>query len=347
MDCPYEKACINDQCVDPCINGRVYCGLNAICQTQNHEAICECPLGTQGNPFVSCVSGHCQYNEDCADHEACDRLNRACRPVCDEETCALDAVCLPRNHQPQCECKAGLVGNPHQQCLPPEQTITIQSSKPSCLHDSECPSQLACINQRCSNPCALAQVCSSQQTCTVLDILPLRTMICKCPKDTFTDNAGNCVALRQHEIYAGCQNNNDCANNELCQRGSCLDACQLERCGLNAQCLSRDHYSQCSCPKGFEGNPRVECLFKRIQDTTTLKPSVECSIDDDCRNDRTCQQQRCVNPCQMESCGIGAYCHTQLHRAICRCPPGYLGDPQTRCSPRKYNNKIKMLSLMK
>lgn len=65
---------------------------------------------------VSCVSVVCQYNEDCADHEACDRLNRVCRPVCEEDTCAETATCTAREHQPSCVCPPGSEGNPYIQC---------------------------------------------------------------------------------------------------------------------------------------------------------------------------------------------------------------------------------------
>lgn len=73
-DCPLDKVCINKQCVDPCVHGNSpQCGRGAECHVATHLAQCSCPLGTQGDPYVACVTGVCQYNEDCADHEACDR----------------------------------------------------------------------------------------------------------------------------------------------------------------------------------------------------------------------------------------------------------------------------------
>lgn len=113
-DCPYDKACINENCLNPCISNT--CGRGAECVVQVHAAQCRCPAGTQGNPLLSCIAGVCQYNEDCADHEACDRLNRVCRPVCDEDTCAETATCVGREHQPKCECPIGTTGNPFVEC---------------------------------------------------------------------------------------------------------------------------------------------------------------------------------------------------------------------------------------
>lgn len=114
-DCVYDKACINSNCLNPC--STLSCGHGADCIVQAHKAHCICPAGTQGSPMVSCVSVVCQYNEDCADHEACDRLNRRCRPVCEQDTCAEQATCLAQNHQPTCTCLNGFQGNPYIECI--------------------------------------------------------------------------------------------------------------------------------------------------------------------------------------------------------------------------------------
>lgn len=114
-DCVYDKACINSNCVNPC--NIKSCGHGAECIVQAHRAHCICPMGTQGSPMISCVSVVCQYNEDCADHEACDRLNRRCRPVCEQDTCAEHATCLAQAHQPTCTCLSGFQGNPYIECI--------------------------------------------------------------------------------------------------------------------------------------------------------------------------------------------------------------------------------------
>jgi hypothetical protein len=51
-ECPQDKACINQKCVDPCPGT---CGLNARCQVVNHNPICTCTLGFTGDPFVRCI----------------------------------------------------------------------------------------------------------------------------------------------------------------------------------------------------------------------------------------------------------------------------------------------------
>lgn len=249
-DCPYDKACYNEKCLNPCTHGPTQCGRGADCLAQNHRAHCVCPLGTQGNPLISCVRGVCQYNEDCRDDEACDRLNRVCRPVCDLDSCALTARCEGRHHQPVCNCQPGTTGNPYVEC-------SGYREQPQCTVDSDCPSQLACINVHCENPCAKSDVCSPQQTCTVLDTLPLRTVMCRCPIDTTTDNAGRCVPVQPDQ--PGCRIDDECSDSDKCISGTCILACRVEQCGVNAQCLSKSHRAICTCAPGYEGNPHIEC----------------------------------------------------------------------------------------
>lgn len=51
-DCMQDKACINQKCRDPCPGT---CGLNARCNVINHNPICSCSSGFEGDPFVRCV----------------------------------------------------------------------------------------------------------------------------------------------------------------------------------------------------------------------------------------------------------------------------------------------------
>lgn len=50
-ECPLDKACINQKCLDPCPNT---CGIQALCTVRNHNPICACPSGYSGDPFLQC-----------------------------------------------------------------------------------------------------------------------------------------------------------------------------------------------------------------------------------------------------------------------------------------------------
>lgn len=51
-ECPLDKACVNQKCVDPCTNG--ICATNANCHVRNHSPICSCAPGYTGDPFSQC-----------------------------------------------------------------------------------------------------------------------------------------------------------------------------------------------------------------------------------------------------------------------------------------------------
>lgn len=205
----------------------------------------------QGNPLIACIAGICQYNEDCAEDEACDRLNRICRPVCEEDTCADSATCIGQQHQPKCHCPPGTTGSPYIECH------GEKVSQPGCRTDSDCSNQLACINQLCINPCAKSDVCSAEQECKVLDTLPLRTVLCQCPTDTIADNNGLCQPIKHPQ--PACSVDSDCNDSDRCLRGNCIESCKIDNCGVNAQCRAHNHQSTCTCAPGYTGNAHVEC----------------------------------------------------------------------------------------
>lgn len=61
------------------------------------------------------------------------------------------------------------------------------------------------------------------------------------------------------------------------------------------------------------------------------EPIPECTQNSECPNDKTCYNQRCVDPCTLDSCGFNSRCHVQMHRAVCVCNEGFTGNPQQYC----------------
>lgn len=55
-ECPVTDTCLNKRCVNPCALSHP-CAQNAECQPINHKAVCKCPSGLIGDPFVNCYSG--------------------------------------------------------------------------------------------------------------------------------------------------------------------------------------------------------------------------------------------------------------------------------------------------
>lgn len=119
-------------------------------------------------------------------------LNERCINPCSDVAnppCAVNALCYVRNHNAGCRCPEHLpLGNPLSFC---ERSPPIES-EPECRHDTDCPSQLACINNECTNPCIALSPCSTSARCSVLDTMPVRTMICTCPEGWVPNSEGEC-----------------------------------------------------------------------------------------------------------------------------------------------------------
>ena len=52
-DCFSQRRCINQVCVNPCLAGEP-CGRGAFCRVHDHNPVCICPIGYEGDPFVEC-----------------------------------------------------------------------------------------------------------------------------------------------------------------------------------------------------------------------------------------------------------------------------------------------------
>lgn len=53
-DCPTRLACIGSKCKNPCAGS---CGFNTVCNVVNHQPLCTCQPGYQGDPFSGCSQG--------------------------------------------------------------------------------------------------------------------------------------------------------------------------------------------------------------------------------------------------------------------------------------------------
>lgn len=92
-------------------------------------------------------------------------------PSCYPSPCGPNSQCQMHGDVPSCSCLPNYIGQP-------------PNCRPECVISSECSSQLACINQRCKDPCPGS--CGTNANCHVLNHLP----ICTCAEghtgDPFT-----------------------------------------------------------------------------------------------------------------------------------------------------------------
>lgn len=234
---------------------------------------------------------------------------------CQPSPCGPNSQCRELNEQAVCSCLPEYVG------VPP-------SCRPECTSSSECPSELACVNQKCQDPCP--GVCGHLAECKVRNHVPL----CSCQIGYTGDPFTRCYPLPRKSqsnsksiISEGFASFN-LAPPPIKMLEPLRDPCVPSPCGLNAQCRHVNGQASCSCLPQFLGAP------------PNCRP--ECSTNAECPLNMTCINMHCVDPCP-GSCAYNALCSVQNHIPSCYCPEGYIGDPFTSCqlAPKRKNFRLR------
>lgn len=142
-DCSSHLSCINMKCKNPCEGS---CASNAECKVVSHSPICLCPIGFTGDPFFSCTQLMTEID-----------LSTPCSP----SPCGANALCKERNNAGSCMCVEGYIGNPYEGC------------RPECVVNTDCASNMACLNNKCANPCPGS--CGANAECQTVNHVPLCT----------------------------------------------------------------------------------------------------------------------------------------------------------------------------
>lgn len=221
---------------------------------------------------------------------------------CVPSPCGPFSECRDFGGASSCACMPSYIGAP-------------PSCRPECTINSECSSNMACINQKCKDPCPGS--CGINARC----IVQMNTPICLC-NDNYVGDAfvecklqGICALsfgrkLIQHTSFVS---NSVTIISEIIQDDK--DPCNPSPCGQNAICRN----GECSCLPDYNGDPYFEC-----------RP--ECILSSDCNQDKACVRNKCVNPCN-GVCAQNAICEVINHIPMCRCPEQMSGNAFVMCSP--------------
>lgn len=223
---------------------------------------------------------------------------------CHPSPCGQNSQCRDINSQAVCSCLPGFIG------FPP-------TCRPECSINSDCVPTMACINQKCIDPCPGS--CAVNAVCKVVN----HNAVCVCPNGLTGDPFSRCIpngkiGIRCNDkimiLINGIYFSAIAVPNEP-QREP-LDPCVPSPCGLNAKCNVLNGNPSCSCLPEYKGVPPY------------CRP--ECTTNDDCSYTLACTNRKCVNPC-INACGVQAECSVTLHNANCFCPSGYVGNPFVEC----------------
>lgn len=200
-------------------------------------------------------------------------------PSCQPSPCGPNSECQMISGIPACSCRPNYIG------VPP-------SCRPECVISAECTSQLACIKQRCRDPCPGS--CGYNARCHVLNHVP----VCTC-NEGFTGDP-----------FTQCNQVPITTPSPILSE----DPCNPSPCGSNAICRPG---GICECLPEYLGNAYESC-----------RP--ECVLNPECPRDRACLRNKCRDPCA-GTCGANARCEVVNHIPTCSCPEGYTGDPFAAC----------------
>ncbi|KAK9880681.1 hypothetical protein WA026_011917 [Henosepilachna vigintioctopunctata] len=339
--CEIHEKCIQNICQDAC----KLCGMKAICQKiPMQRPICKCPPGYSGNPYKRCkLIGNCITNAQCPPLKPVCK-NYWCLNPCDR-ACGIDALCRIQGVEAVCTCPDGFTGDPSVKC---KRMNCRHEHQCKCNNDHDCPKTLSCVRGICVDLCLAGHKCGINAVCQMRQ----HKAICICEAGLTGDPLIKCVPP--------CYSQQDCSANMACIEGRCVDLCRNKICGRNAVCKIMNNKAVCLCLPGFTGNPLMRCSkiepvkicpINRcgpntrcfiIKNKTVCKclPNFvgdpwkgcrkQCKTDSVCEIHEKCIQNICQDACKL--CGIKAICQKiPMQRPICKCPPGYTGNPYKRC----------------
>jgi hypothetical protein len=96
---------------------------------------------------------------------------------CIPSPCGPFSQCRDSNGQPVCSCVQNYIGRP-------------PNCRPECMLNSECPSNLACVNERCKDPCPGS--CGFNALCNVVNHSP----VCHCMTGYTGDPFSGCSVVQ-------------------------------------------------------------------------------------------------------------------------------------------------------
>lgn len=104
---------------------------------------------------------------------------------CNPFPCGENAICREKNGVGSCSCMENYFGDPYVQC------------RPECINSAMCPSDKACLRNKCVNPCI--GVCGLNSQCRVVNHSPQ----CSCIEGYTGNPSRECFEIREfiEEIF--------------------------------------------------------------------------------------------------------------------------------------------------
>ena len=212
----------------------------------------------------------------------------------------MHSQCRVAHKQPVCSCQQNFIGSP-------------PNCRPECVQNSECHSNLACVNFKCKSPCE--GLCGVNAECSVIRHRGICQCVLKYTGDPFTQ----CLPVPRKTFLKS----RESLKSQLSDQFLVFEPVEMKTpcfpnpCGANAVCKDKNGAGSCSCISEYHGDPYTIC-----------RP--ECSQNSDCDRSKACFNQKCQDPCP-GVCGNNALCDVVNHSPSCECLPGFTGNSMSGC----------------
>lgn len=294
------------------------CGLNAHCKIDRHSlrAVCVCPKGFTGNAYRACSQVKhrpepVRQPEIINNHTTTNDVDLQ-KHLCNRTRCGFGAKCRIRGLDVQCFCPSGTQGNPNIRCDP---------------HTDKIDAVKACDG------------CGPNSVCTVTG----RKVFCECSQNA-TGIPPNCIHEKRGGASGFCRDNFDCAEDNVCDRRKCVNPCSW-MCSETANCAVLNHIVKCTCPLGYEGDPKFGCQRLAVPDNEPEHPcKLNCGRNTVCRavmfNEleeyRNTLRQNRQEALYFDMIRANGNLQANGVFSECLCRKGYQGNPYSLsgCNPR-------------
>lgn len=159
-----------------------------------------------------------------------------------------------------------------------------------------------------------------------------------------------------------CLKSTECPPYLSCVNEKCVDPCK-GLCGINANCIVKNHNPICSCLPQYTGDPFTRCTavpppsppspppitapvtYEPIPEITTptspplvAKTETTSGLVPITETPPPIVTTTAYDPCDLDPCGPNTICRNVHDRPICTCKSGYFGDPYVSCGPECFLN---------
>ena len=146
-----------------------------------------------------------------------------------------------------------------------------------CRENTDCPSALSCVNNRCQDPCAGVS-CGPNAVCQALD----QRATCAC-RAGFSPNPTAVIGCTREPIR--CAGNKQCPENFQCNSGFCKAVCNTDaNCQSGELCVS--NLCQEICRTDSDCSSGEFC-----RGVTCVKG---CRSHVDCPQEQSCEENKCI-----------------------------------------------------